>query len=72
MYKKTIIGFLLSPVLLLAQGNSKTNRVTRYYYDDQVTSIEIWYGSDKIKDSTKTYYASGKLNEVFFIMMRKD
>jgi tetratricopeptide (TPR) repeat protein len=66
MYKKTIIGLLLSPVLLLAQGNSKANRVTRYYYDDRVTSIEIWYGSDKIKDSTKTYYASGKLNEVFY------
>lgn len=66
MYKKTVIGLLLSPALLLAQGNSKANRVTRYYYDDQVTSIEIWYGSDKIKDSTKTYYASGKLNEVFY------
>lgn len=66
MYKKTVIGLLLSPALLLAQDHSKTNRVTRYYYDDQVTSIEIWYGSDKIKDSTKTYYASGKLNEVFY------
>lgn len=66
MYRKILV-LLLFPVLLYAQSNSgKTNKVTRYFYDDKVTSVEIWYGSDKKRDSMKTYHSNGKLNEVFY------
>ncbi|CAD0001184.1 tetratricopeptide repeat protein [Flavobacterium salmonis] len=66
MYKKIVFAFMLFPAFLLAQGYNKSNRVTRYFYDDQVPSIEIWYGTDNIKDSIKTYYPNGNLNEVFY------
>lgn len=66
MYKKILV-LLFFPVLLYAQSNKETtNKVTRYFYDDKVTSVEIWYGSDKKSDSMKTYHSNGKLNEVFY------
>lgn len=66
MHRKIIV-LLLFPVLLHAQSNrGTTNKVTRYFYDDKVTSVEIWYGSDNKRDSVKTYHSNGKLNEVFY------
>ncbi len=68
MYKKILLTLLFFPVLLMAQEieREKKDNVTRYFYDDHVTSIEIWYGADKKQDSLKTYYSNGKLNEVFY------
>lgn len=68
MSKKIAFILLLLPVMLLAQvKNTETaGNVTRYYYDDHVVSVQIWYGPDKNPDSTKTYYSNGKLNEVFY------
>ena len=68
MLKKILLVLLILPVFLLAQEKQKemSDNVTRYFYDDQVVSIEIWYGIDKKPDSSKTYYSSGKLNEVFY------
>lgn len=58
---------LLLPVLLWSQTNTDTsNNVIRFYYRDKIVSLEIWRGSDKIKDSLKIYYSNGKLNEVFY------
>ncbi|WP_163409303.1 T9SS type A sorting domain-containing protein [Flavobacterium ajazii] len=66
MHKKVLV-LMLFPVLMYAQSNSgTTNKVTRYFYDDKVTSVEIWYGSDNKMDSLKTYHSNGKLNEVFY------
>ncbi|MEP6804491.1 MAG: hypothetical protein ABI892_08205 [Flavobacterium sp.] len=67
-YKKIIFALLLLPVLLSGQEKSDNTpeNVSRYFYDDHVVSVEIWFGSDKKPDSTKTYYANGKLNEVFY------
>lgn len=66
MHRKILV-LLLFPVLLHAQSNrGTTNKVTRYFYDDKVTSVEIWYGSDNKRDSVKTYHSNGKLNEVFY------
>ncbi|WP_017495898.1 T9SS type A sorting domain-containing protein [Flavobacterium sp. WG21] len=66
--KKAIFALLFLPVVLSGQVNNTntTDNVTRYYYDDQVVSVQIWYGADKNPDSTKTYYPNGKLNEVFY------
>lgn len=68
LYKKVIFALLFFPILLVAQEKSSVNtdNVTRYFYDDQVVSVEIWYGPDKKPDSTKTYYSNGKRNEVFY------
>ncbi|MFH6986284.1 tetratricopeptide repeat protein [Flavobacterium collinsii] len=65
--KRTFV-FLFLPVVLSGQTKSTDtgDNVTRYYYDDHVISIQIWYGPDKNPDSTKTYYSNGKLNEVFY------
>lgn len=59
---------MLFSAFLSAQEKSKapSEDVSRYFYDDHVVSIEIWYGPDKKPDSTKTYYPNGKLNEVFY------
>lgn len=67
MLKKILFVLLILPVFLLAQEKERqvSSNVTRYFYDDKVVSIEIWYGADKKPDSSKTYYSSGKLNEVF-------
>lgn len=66
MHKKILV-LLFFPVLLSAQSNKETtNKVTRYFYDDKVTSVEIWYGSDNKRDSVNTYHSNGKLNEVFY------
>lgn len=68
MRKKILLAFLFLPITIFAQVKSaETNdNVTQYFYDDHVPSIQIWYGADKKPDSTKTYYANGKLNEVFY------
>lgn len=68
MRKKILLAFLFLPVFLSAQVKKmeKTDNVTRYFYDDHIVSVEIWYGADKKPDSTKTYYSNGKLNEVFY------
>lgn len=67
-YKKIIFAFLFLPVLLSGQEkNADTpENVSRYFYDDHVISVEIWFGPDKKPDSTKTYYSNGKLNEIFY------
>ncbi|MFC6245176.1 hypothetical protein [Flavobacterium psychroterrae] len=67
-YKKIIFGLLFLPVLLSGQekNNSTPENVSRYFYDDHVVSVEIWFGPDKKPDSTKTYYSNGKLNEIFY------
>jgi len=66
--KKIMFALLLFPVLLAAQEKSKEKPedVSRYFYNDHVVSVEIWYGPDNKPDSTKTYYPNGKLNEVFY------
>ena len=68
MNKKIIFALLFLPVFLSAQekGSDTSDNVSRYFYDDHVVSVEIWYGKDKKPDSTKTYYSNGKLNEIFF------
>ena len=68
MSKNILFALLIYPVLLLAQEKEKelSDNVTRYFYDDKVVSVAIWYGEDKKPDSSKTYYSSGKLNEVFY------
>ncbi|MGE6352509.1 tetratricopeptide repeat protein [Flavobacterium sp. NPDC079362] len=67
-YKKIMFALLFLPVLLSGQEKSNTpaENVSRYFYDDHVVSIEIWYGPDNKPDSTKTYYSNGKLNEIFY------
>ncbi|MFZ0598923.1 MAG: T9SS type A sorting domain-containing protein [Flavobacterium sp.] len=68
IYKKIIFALLLLPVLLSGQEKSDNTpeNVSRYFYDDHVVSVEIWFGPDKKPDSTKTYYSNGKLNEIFY------
>lgn len=68
MYKKIAFVLLLLPVIVSGQVKNRdtADNVTRYYYDDHVISVQIWYGPDKKPDSTKTYYSNGKLNEVFY------
>jgi len=68
MHKKILFVLLILPVFLLAQEKEKevSDNVTRYYYDNQVVSVAIWYSADKKPDSSKTYYSNGKLNEVFY------
>lgn len=66
MRNRIFLVLLFLPVFLQAQEKQKADNVTRYFYDDHVVSIEIWYGADKKPDSSKTYYSSGKLNEVFY------
>lgn len=68
MNKKIVFALLFLPLFLSAQvkSNSASDNVSRYFYDDHVVSIEIWYGPDKKPDSTKTYYSNGKLNEIFY------
>ena len=63
-----MFALLFLPLFLSAQvkSNSASDNVSRYFYDDHVVSIEIWYGPDKKPDSTKTYYSNGKLNEIFY------
>ncbi len=48
MSKKIAFVLLLLPVMPLAQvKNTETaDNVTRYYYDDHVVSVQIWYGAD--------------------------
>ncbi len=67
-YKKIVFLLLFLPVLLSAQEKDNGNKedVSRYFYNDHVVSVEIWYGPDKKPDSTKTYYPNGKLNEIFY------
>lgn len=68
MYRIVVFAFLIFPIFLFAQAKKveKTDSVTRYFYDDHVVSVEIWYSADKKPDSTKTYYSNGSLNEVFY------
>ncbi|MBF4486839.1 MULTISPECIES: T9SS type A sorting domain-containing protein [unclassified Flavobacterium] len=68
MNKKIVFALLFLPLFLSAQekGSDASDNVSRYFYDDYVVSVEIWYGKDKKPDSTKTYYSNGKLNEIFF------
>lgn len=68
MNKKIVFALLFLPVFLSAQVKSSDSaeNVSRYFYDDHVVSVEIWYGPDQKPDSTKTYYSNGKLNEIFF------
>jgi|GEM_PF-887594 len=68
LYKKIVFTLLFLPFLLSAQEKEKekTDDVSRYFYNDHVVSVEIWYGPDKKPDSTKTYYPNGKLNEIFY------
>lgn len=63
-----MFALLFLPLFLSAQvkSNNASDNVSRYFYDDHVVSIEIWYGPDKKPDSTKTYYSNGKLNEIFY------
>lgn len=67
-YKRIAFLLLILPVLLFAQEKNKEKKedVSRYFYNDHVVSVEIWYGPDKKPDSTKTYYPNGKLNEIFY------
>ncbi|MFH6949762.1 tetratricopeptide repeat protein [Flavobacterium sp. FlaQc-51] len=66
--KKILFGLLFLPVLVSGQVKSDDSgeNVSRYFYDDHVISVEIWFGKDKKPDSTKTYYSNGKLNEIFY------
>lgn len=68
MNKKIVFALLFLPFFLSGQvkSNNASDNVSRYFYDDHVVSIEIWYGPDKKPDSTKTYYSNGKLNEIFY------
>jgi tetratricopeptide (TPR) repeat protein len=68
MNKKIVFALLFLPLFLSGQvkSNNASDNVSRYFYDDHVVSIEIWYGPDKKPDSTKTYYSNGKLNEIFY------
>ncbi len=63
-----MFALLFLPLFLSGQvkSNNASDNVSRYFYDDHVVSIEIWYGPDKKPDSTKTYYSNGKLNEIFY------
>ncbi|WP_394775217.1 T9SS type A sorting domain-containing protein [Flavobacterium sp.] len=65
---KIIFGLLFLPVLVSGQekNTNVAENVSRYFYDDHVVSVEIWFGPDKKPDSTKTYYSNGKLNEIFY------
>ncbi|KRD11519.1 hypothetical protein ASE21_07370 [Flavobacterium sp. Root901] len=68
MFKKILFVLLIWPFFLLSQEKQKevTGNVTRYFYDNKIVSAAIWYSADKKPDSSKTYYPSGKLNEVFY------
>ncbi|QSW91480.1 tetratricopeptide repeat protein [Flavobacterium endoglycinae] len=66
MFRKIVFVLPFLPVFLLAQEKQKEENVTRYFYDDHVVSVAIWYGQDKKPDSSKTYYSNGKLNEAFY------
>ncbi|SHG58983.1 T9SS type A sorting domain-containing protein [Flavobacterium defluvii] len=68
MFKKILFALLIWPFFLLAQEkqNEVSENVTRYFYENQVVSAAIWYGADKKTDSSKTYYPTGNLNEVFY------
>ena len=56
--------FLFLPIIGFSQDN--TQPVKRYSYKDGVPSIEFWYGTDKILDSTKTFYKNGNKNEIIY------
>ncbi|MGQ7945742.1 tetratricopeptide repeat protein [Flavobacterium sp. WC2509] len=64
MNTKLLISAFLFPVLLWSQNNN--GNVSRTYYKDGMTQMELWRGDDKLMDSLKTYYSNGKLNEVFY------
>ena len=58
--------FLVTSYCIFSQADLENNNfVQRYYYKDNVVSIEKFYGDDKKLDSLKSYYKSGELNEEF-------
>jgi lipoprotein NlpI len=54
--------FILSFCLPLLANSQESKEI---YYKDAVLAKVVWYDQDLKKDSLKTYYNSGELNEVF-------
>lgn len=64
MNKNIFYLLLLFPILIWSQKIELKDKI--YYYNDSVKSILIWYGTDKIIDSIKTYYPNGSKKEIFY------
>lgn len=56
--------FLISPFSLFSQIENSISK--NIYFKNGSIAKEFWLNSNKKKDSVKTYYKSGKKNEVFY------
>ena len=66
--KKVVLFILalISTINVISQEvEENDNFVQRYFFRDNIVSIEKFYGDDKKLDSLKTYYPSGELDEDF-------
>ncbi|GAA4239060.1 hypothetical protein GCM10022291_31920 [Postechiella marina] len=72
MFKNLIVLLFIfthySSVFSLQSQNTPINKVKRHVYKDGIVSMEKWFGNDKQIDSIKTYYTTGELDEVFYIL----
>lgn len=67
--KNLILLFILisgTYALSAQDSTSQSNKVKRFYFRDNIVSIETWYGNDKIRDSIKTYHKTGALDEIIY------
>ena len=61
--KKVVLFILalISTINVISQEvEENDNFVQRYFFRDNIVSIEKFYGDDKKLDSLKTYYPSGE------------
>ena len=67
---KQFFLFLIFPLFGYTQINieehKKEDEYKQHFFRDSVLAIERWHGDDNKLDSTKTYYKSGELNELFY------
>lgn len=63
---KILSSLLLFSILGWSQNSNTNYNLTKFFYKDNVPSIEIWKGADKKLDSLKTYYRNGNIQEIFY------
>jgi len=61
-----ISSFTLTSQELESKEKLQKNNVKKYFYKDNLTSRELWFGDDKKIDSLKTFYPNGNKNEKIY------